>query len=310
MHRNNQIINYNAISVDPLELPEFKKNGIQADALRLDKIHPVISGNKWFKLRNYLAEAIEKKSDRLITFGGAYSNHIVATACAANEAGFRSLGFIRGEEIINLSHTLQISRQFGMELEFISREKYKRKNEQEFKIALLKKYPGSLIIPEGGSGISGIEGCREIVSLVEKNRYTHIFCAIGTGTMYIGLANASEPQQYIIGIPVLRGIKNLKDIRGDQLIDEQKTKFCQIHDGYDFGGYAKKKPELLDFMNRLYGQSGIPTDFVYTGKLFYAAVDLAKKKYFPPGTRLLIIHSGGLQGNLSLPEGSLAFEYK
>ena len=306
----NQIINYKAASIDPIELPEFKRSGIQADALRLDKIHPVISGNKWFKLKHYLTEARQKKAAGLITFGGAYSNHIVATACAAFQSGSKSIGFIRGENGLHPSPSLQLAKQFGMKLEFICRQDYKRRSDPDFIKSTMKKYPDFHFIPEGGSGMTGIKGCMEMLALVEKNRYSHILCAIGTGTMYNGLAIASEPQQYIVGIPVLKGMKNLSDIGGEQYIDRQKLNFCKIEDGYHFCGYAKKKPALIDFMNRLYQLSGIPTDFVYTAKLFYAATDLANKKYFSPGARLLIIHSGGLQGNLSLPAGSLRFEYK
>lgn len=296
------------VPTENLAIPEIIAKDIEADVLRLDKIHPIVSGNKWFKLKNYLSEALKKEYKTIITFGGAYSNHIIATAFAAKLAGLTAIGIIRGEESPQSSHTLQLAREYGMKLQFLARNKYQeiRESVSEYE-DLLQKFPGAYIIPEGGFGSPGIKGSEEILNLVQKDKYSHILCAIGTGTMWIGLANAMNHGQYIVGIPVLKGVTELISKFQPLLIDAEKISYCDIQYGYHFGGYARRKPELIDFMNSFYAMTGVPTDFVYTGKLFYAMTDLIEKNYFSPGSKLLIIHSGGLQGNLSLSPGTLNF---
>ena len=296
-----------AVTIDTLKLGLFNENNIQVDVLRLDKIHPVISGNKWFKLKYYLQEALENNLHTLLTFGGAYSNHIIAVASAANEAGIASVGIIRGDRPQTLSATLQDAEKYGMHLQFISRDEYKQKNDTALIGELTRAFPGSLIIPEGGSGANGLKGSAEILSLADSTQYSHIICAIGTGTMYCGLINSSGKKQKIIGICVLKGMSDLLLQYAPVLKDADKINDCVVKYDYHFGGYAKKNIELIDFMNTLYIQTGLPTDFVYTGKLLYAVTDLVQKKYFPVHSRLLVIHSGGLQGNASLPRGMLAF---
>jgi 1-aminocyclopropane-1-carboxylate deaminase len=285
----------------------LKEKGISAAILRLDKIHPHISGNKWFKLKYYLQEADEKKNTGIITFGGAYSNHIVAAACAAQLKSLKSIGIIRGEEAAVLSPTLLQAKVFGMELVFISREKYKNKDDASFLNKLQRAYEDYLIIPEGGAGATGAKGCSEITGFAGKESYTHILCAIGTGTMFAGLLNVASPNQSVIGVPVLKGITDF--LQQVEYMIEKKESIANSRFFYDyhFGGYANNKPALIDFMNNFYRETGIPTDFVYTGKLFFAVNDLLQKNYFTPGSRLLIIHSGGLQGNSGLPKDTLIF---
>ncbi|MBS1599115.1 MAG: pyridoxal-phosphate dependent enzyme [Bacteroidetes bacterium] len=296
------------VPTERLELTEFAEKGVEADVLRLDKIHPIISGNKWFKLKTYFDDAAQKEYETIITFGGAYSNHVIAAAYAAKESGFKSIGIIRGEESPRLSHTLTQAREYGMRLVFINRDKYQDMRESVTDNEdLLQKFPGAYIIPEGGQGKHGVTGSEAILELVQKNNYSHIICAIGTGTMFAGLVNASTSGQYIVGIPVLKGVGSLLEQFGPFLRDAKKIKHCSIQYDYHFGGYAKRKPELIDFMNRIYAETRIPTDFVYTAKMFYAAVDLVTKNYFARGSKLLLIHSGGLQGNLSLSPGTLNF---
>jgi 1-aminocyclopropane-1-carboxylate deaminase/D-cysteine desulfhydrase-like pyridoxal-dependent ACC family enzyme len=169
-----------------------------------------------------------------------------------------------------------------MQLEFISREQYRKKDDPEFLAGLTARYPGAIIIPEGGAGPPGISGSMDILRTTDSSPYSHILCAVGTGTTYKGLAAAAAPGQQVIGISVLET-------------------------PYHFGGYARHTPELLDFMNHFYHAAGIPSDFVYTGKLFYAVLDLIRKDHFPPNSRILVIHSGGLQGNRSLTPGVLDF---
>ena len=294
-------------STDRAELPEFAQQAIRVDILRLDRIHPVVSGNKWFKLKEHLRIAVEKRNPGIVTFGGAWSNHIVATAFAARAAGLQATGIIRGESAGTLSDTLQTAAGYGMRLEFISRKEYKRKEEPEFLNRLATAYPNAYILPEGGGGPAGIKGSEEIGRLAGKAPYSHVLCAIGTGTMFLGLARAAAPPQKIIGIPVLKGLHHFLADSKQWITDPGQLARCRIADGYHFGGYARKTEELLSFMRRLYACTGIPTDFVYTGKLLYAVMDMTNKGAFPPGSGLLVIHSGGLQGNRSLPPATLDF---
>jgi len=270
------------LSIDNVNLQELDQHSVQMDVLRLDKIHPVISGNKWFKLKEYLSIAITEGRRRLVTFGGAWSNHILAAACAAHHAGLSSTGIIRGERPANPSLTLRGAEEYGMQLEFISRSAYSQKNEPAFLADLTARCPDAIIVPEGGAGEPGIKGSMDILRQIDSSPYSHILCAVGTGTTYKGLMAAAAPGQEVIGISVLTP-------------------------PYHFGGYARHTPALLDFMNSWYHSTGIPSDIVYTGKLFYAALDMIRKDLFPPGSRLLLIHSGGLQGNRSLPPGTLHF---
>jgi 1-aminocyclopropane-1-carboxylate deaminase len=295
------------ISVDPVGYSLFHEKNIRVEMLRLDKIHPVISGNKFFKLKYHLQSAVENNCKGMLTFGGAWSNHIVATAYSAALNNLHSIGIIRGEKPERLSATLVAASGYGMQLEFESRAVYRTKNSHEFLHSLQEKFPGYYIIPEGGSGASGIKGASEIMDWVQKEDYSHIVCAVGTGTMYIGIVNNTLPGQIIIGIPVLKGLKNLTD----QLIQffnrKERKPDCIFFYDYHFGGYAKYREELIRFMNEFYTQTLIPSDIVYTGKLLYAITDLARKDYFPAGSRVLVIHSGGLQGNSSLKKGTLIF---
>jgi 1-aminocyclopropane-1-carboxylate deaminase len=273
------------------------------DVLRLDEIHPVVSGNKWFKLKNYLQDAQERHKKTILTFGGPYSNHIVATAAACQYFNLESIGIIRGERPRNLSHSLQQALSCNMKLYFISRSDYKTKSIPGE--ALAKVDPKDIyIVKEGGYGKMGMTGAKEILRELNSNDYTHILAAVGTGTMLSGLIAAAHPGQSIIGIPVLQD--DSLEHKISALLPGTKQSFQLLYD-YHFGGYAKTSPELIRFINHWYQQTGIPTDFVYTGKLFYALNDLLKKDFFQKDSKILVIHSGGLQGNLSLPNGTLIF---
>ncbi len=275
---------------------------ITADVLRLDLIHPLISGNKYFKLKEYLKEAVASNSKTVITFGGAFSNHIVATAAACNVIGLQSVGIIRGEEPSVLSTTLLKAKELEMDLVYISREAYKSK---EIPNKVWQQYPGSYIIPEGGYGIKGVEGAKEILGN-DTLSYTHIIAATGTGTTLAGLIEASQKEQQIIGISVLKNNFSLSGEINKLLPDPKKDCFKLMHE-YHFGGYAKFNTDLIQFMNLWYMHTAIPSDFVYTAKVFYAFAELCKQGFFPDKSKILLIHSGGLQGNLSLPKRTLIF---
>lgn len=270
------------------------------DVLRTDLIHPVCSGNKFFKLKYYLLDAILKKHTRITTYGGAWSNHVVASAFAARQCGLKSTGIIRGESPEFLSNTLLEAAKQGMELKFVSRNNYL---ESPSANVLVKE---EYIIPQGGLGPLGVKGAAEMLDYTLKEKYTHICCASGTGTMLAGLMTAASfPNQKFVGIAVLRNT-GLKETVENLMQNSPIPNFEIIFDYY-FGGYAKKNEDLISFMNSFYVLSRIPTDFVYTGKLMFGISDLVKNDYFPEGSRILAIHSGGLQGNNSLKTGTLRY---
>lgn len=292
--------------IQTLDETLFKKKSVTVSVLRTDRIHPVISGNKWFKLKYHLQEAIEQGYRGIISFGGAYSNHLVATAYAGKLAGIPTKAVVRGECPPNFSPTLQTLSAFDMQLHFVSREDYRDK--QQMEAVLSKQYPGFYWIPEGGQSPLGVKGAREILTGIDLTTFSHIICAVGTGTMMAGLLASALPQQRVCGIPVLK----IDELTGMALkIYIGAHSYHKNHEllfGFHEGGYAKKNKGLIDFMNELYQKQSLPTDFVYTGKLFKAIYALVHKGHFPTGSHLLAIHSGGLQGNLSLPTGSLCYD--
>lgn len=292
-------LKFENITVDKISLPVFAEKKIEVSVLRLDKIHPVISGNKWFKLRFYLEDALQQKKKTIVTFGGAYSNHIVATSAACKLKHFKSIGIIRGEEAAELSHTLLQAKEMGMQFCFINREDYREK-----RIPAQIQNDENYFIPEGGYREKGMKGAATILDHCNKNNFTHYCCAVGTGTMMAGLIKASLPGQSVIGISVMKNNFELEKDVTSLLNGEDNFKI--IHD-HHFGGFAKYNSELIDFMNWFYKQTAIPTDFVYTGKLFFAVIELIKKDFFPLNSKLLLIHSGGLHGNASLQKGKLIF---
>ena len=281
-------------------------NSIQWDVLRLDLIHPVISGNKYFKLRFYLEQAINAGHKEILTFGGAYSNHILASAFAAHKAGLSSIGIIRGEEPANWSPTLTDAKSLGMKLIFTERERFSAMSRLAPE-KLSDSFPGTTIIPEGGYGTTGMLGAKEIQAMIHPGQYNWLACACGTGTMMAGLVHGSDPGQKILGIPVLKNYVEMDDDIRSLLPATEKVQEIYLDHNYHFGGYAKQTGELISFMNFFYHMYAVPTDFVYTAKLMFAIRDLISKGFFPGGSRILAIHSGGLQGNRSLKKGILDF---
>ncbi|HEY4291043.1 MAG TPA: pyridoxal-phosphate dependent enzyme [Puia sp.] len=291
----------------PTQPLAINAGSIVADVLRLDLIHPIISGNKWFKLKGHLHQALLSPAPAILTFGGAWSNHLVATAFAAKQLGLPAIGIIRGERSPTPSATLKDAAAYGMTLIFVSREEYARKDQPDYLEELTRRYPGVYIIPEGGGGEAGMRGSEDILRGINAANYTHILCAIGTGTTFLGLVRASTPGQQIIGVPILKGFDTLEAIDKDNILSPELRDRCRLLPGFHFGGYARHPQQLLDFMNRFYRETGIPSDIVYTGKLFYALEQGLSQSLFPTHSRLLVIHSGGLQGNQSLPPGKLNF---
>ncbi|MBO9566528.1 MAG: pyridoxal-phosphate dependent enzyme [Niastella sp.] len=299
-----QPVDYTKAIVQPIPNESWHAKGVHADVLRLDLIHPVLSGNKWFKLKYYLQQAKAQKQG-ILTFGGAYSNHLVATAIACKLEDIPAIGIVRGEPATTLSPTLLEVQTYGMQLQFVSRTTFQ--DEQALIASMQEAYPGYLIVPAGGQGAEGVRGATEILSLANRQAYTQIACAIGTGTMFTGLIKALFPHQHALGFSSLK----IADHQHNSILDFIKThaapsRFSVIYD-YHFGGYARKNSTLIDFMNNLYKTYTLPTDFVYTGKLMYGINELIHNDYFPIDSRILLIHSGGLQGNRSLAPGILTF---
>ena len=285
------------------ELHGFADNINKLAVLRLDLLHPVVSGNKWFKLRYYLEDALSLNKKMIATFGGAYSNHIVAAAFAAGKAQLLCTGYIRGDADAVPGPTLLQARSFGMNTVFVSRDAYRDKDK------IIEKFngPDTYWINEGGYGPLGAKGAATILDIPGTGQYSHILCATGSGTMMAGLVKAARPGQEIIGVSVLKNHLSLEtEVRA--LLDgsENSKPFSFIH-GYHFGGYARHPQPLMDFMKEAWERWQLPTDIVYTSKLLFAVKDLVNKSYFPPESKVLVIHSGGLQGNNSLPPNTLAF---
>ena len=261
---------------------------------REDLLHPIISGNKFRKLKYNLEEAKQKNKKTLLTFGGAFSNHILAVAGAGAEFGFNTIGVIRGEELennINDNPTLSQAKDFGMQFHFISRDLYREKETQSFILQLKEKFGDFYLLPEGGTNFLAIKGCEEILTVEDKTFFTHVVCSTGTGGTFSGLVNSSTENQQLIGFSSLKGAF-LSDVIRNFVT---KSNWI-INDDYHFGGYGKVNCELIQFINAFYKQTKIPLDPIYTGKMVYGVMDLIEKDFFPPNAKILMIHSGGLQG--------------
>lgn len=256
-------------------------------------VHPYISGNKFRKLKYNLIEAKHQKKEILLTFGGAFSNHVAAVASAGKEFGFSTVGIIRGEELIHKvedNPTLKFAKQCGMVFKFISREDYKNKTSKLFIQNLKNEFEDFYLIPEGGTNQLAIKGCEEILTDDDKE-FDYICCSVGTGGTISGLINSSFPHQKILGFPALKG----------DFLQEEISKFATNYDwelitDYHFGGYAKINTELISFINQFKNEYNIPLDPVYTGKMMFGVFDLFKKGFFPKDSKILTIHTGGLQG--------------
>ena len=259
---------------------------------RLDLIHPQISGNKFFKLKYNLLAARQQGFEKVLTFGGAYSNHIAATAFASHKFGFQSLGMIRGEELAQrpFNPTLATAQQFGMQLEFISRNAYRQKDQPDFLQHLQQQYPDFYLIPEGGTNALAVQGCREILT-AEDAQFDLICCAVGTGGTFAGLIEASQQHQQLLGFSALKG-----DFLTHEVAQLTTKRNWRILDDYCCGGYAKTTPELIQFIQTFEQRYNIPLEQVYTGKMLRGIFDLIDQDKIGPDQKILLIHTGGLQG--------------
>jgi 1-aminocyclopropane-1-carboxylate deaminase len=283
--------------IEPLNPIWYQPYAQKVDMLRLDMLHPVISGNKWFKLKHNLRFAIEKGYDTILTFGGAYSNHLVATAAAAKEYGLKSIGIVRGIYARDeYTATLRDCAVGGMKLVFVSREDYNKKEDALWLENLSKQYDDPYIIPEGGANERGREGAEEIADFV-LSQYTHICVSVGTGTTLAGIRNALPIKQIVLGFAPMNDGKYLEKEIAPHI---KGNKSFVVFDRWSFGGFGKWNDKLLAFMNNFYQLNQIPLDFVYTAKMMYGVEQLLKENYFSHMGKVLCIHTGGLQGNSSI----------
>lgn len=287
-------------------LIENKKNNITIKVARLDLIHPIVSGNKLFKLFYFIEKALQQHKKNIVTKGGAYSNHLIATAYYCKEKNLHSIGIIRGEQPLHLNHTLNACKELGMKLIFVPRKIFDGiQNINQLK-EIFHADEDSFFIPEGGYHPLGASGASLIMTHPDLQNASHICTALGTSTTLAGLIMKSTPAQQIIAIPALKGLLDVQK-RLDFLLENSTYTPPIIWNEYHFGGYAKSTPELFDFMNRFYANFQIPSDFVYTGKAFYAVMDKLENGYFPVNSNIVIIHTGGLQGNQSISETTFIF---
>lgn len=268
-------------------------NSISVTIKRDDLLHPVVSGNKFRKLKYNLLQAKCENKKTLLTFGGAFSNHIAAVAYAAQENGFQSIGIIRGDELrdkIENNPTLQFAQECGMQFEFVSREVYRLKKETSFLTSIQQHFGDFYLVPEGGTNPQAVKGCEEILT-PEDSKFDYICCAVGTGGTISGIINSTLPHQKVMGFPALKG-----DFLQDEIRIFVQNENWELNTEYHFGGYGKVNEELIHFINQFYQDTKIPLDPVYTGKMVYGVFDLIQKNYFPAHSNILLIHTGGLQG--------------
>lgn len=269
------------------------RQGVELWLKREDLIHPTVSGNKFRKLKYNLEAAKSNACKTLVTFGGAFSNHIAAVAAAGELYHFKTVGIIRGEELetnIQCNPTLQFAKNKGMAFQFVSRSAYRQKAEAAFITNLKNQYPNCYMLPEGGTNELAIKGCEEILS-EQDSTFDVICCAVGTGGTIAGLINSAQSHQKILGFPALKG-----NFLTDEIRKFAKRNNWQLVNDYHFGGYAKINRDLIAFINNSYQNYGLKLDPIYTGKMIYGIMDLIDRGYFNPNTKILAIHTGGLQG--------------
>lgn len=277
--------------------PLLAKAEVTLRLKREDQLHPIVSGNKFRKLKYNLIKAKELGYTKVLTFGGAYSNHIVATAAAGQLTGFETIGVIRGDELgkdlqntLAQNSTLHNAHEYGMQFDFVERSMYREKMQPHILNLLKEKHGDCFVIPEGGTNVLAVKGCAEIITAQDKD-FDAICIALGTGGSMAGVINGSYAHQEIVGFPALKG-----DFLKEELKKYTEKENWKLITDYHFGGYAKVNKELIDFINTFKKEQKISLDPIYTGKMIFGVFDLVKNGFFRKNTRILAIHTGGLQG--------------
>lgn len=282
------------IPLSDINHPLLKEHNVKLFVKRDDLIHPFISGNKWRKLKYNIEEMKRQKKDLLLTFGGAYSNHILAVAAAGNKFVFKTIGIIRGEKPAEMNPVLKKAEDLGMKLHYISREEYRRKETKELLKSLENTFGDFYLVPEGGANELGVKGCAEIIREIKIN-YTYICCCCGTGTTLAGIAQSLAKDKKAIGFCVHKGGEGVEENTGKWTGNSNNY---TLVNNYHFGGFAKSTNELKQFTDEFSMQTSIPVEPVYTAKMFFGIFDLVEKGFFKSGSVLVAIHTGGIHNYL------------
>ena len=300
---NKNFFNTENSILEKLESDDWIKRGIELYIKRDDLIHPLVSGNKWRKLKHNVIHAQANNYKGILTFGGAFSNHLIATASACEILGFKAIGMVRGDELNSTSNdTLKSCVNLGMKLIFLSRNTYKNRNNIDFQNELKSLYSDYFIVPEGGANLFGILGCKEILKEIPFTP-DHIFVAQGTSTTSCGILLSKAVYSILHVVPVLKGddsYNEMLNLLNLATLDEKKSmellSNVHFHNDYHFGAYGKYTPPLIDFIKRIKKLHKLPLDHVYTGKVFYALFEELKKPIYD-NKKIVFIHTGGLQGS-------------
>ena len=285
------------VPIQKINDPLLDKHNVKLFIKRDDLLDPIISGNKFRKLKYNLQEAKANNLDTLLTIGGAYSNHIHAVSYAGHKFGFKTIGVIRGEETLPLNPTLSEAKSFGMKFIYVSREDYRNKAKSYFIEKLRSGFPDFYLVPEGGSNSLAVKGCTEILDNTELD-FDYVCCASGTGGTISGIICYLDGEKKVLGFPALKNAAFLKNDISRLIYDYNTIQYenWDLNLDYHFGGYAKFSVELIEFINRFRKNHGIQLDPIYTGKMLFGIYDLVQNGYFEQGSTILSIHTGGLQG--------------
>jgi len=295
--------NFDVSPTTPLQRIEhelFHEHGVELYIKREDLVHPQISGNKWYKLKHNLQYAKQQGYTRLVSFGGAFSNHLHALAYAGQQFSFETLGFVRGERIEPLNPTLADAEQWGMRLEFLNRSDYRQRRDAEFVAQLVEPFQPCFIIPEGGANQWALAGCAEIVAGIKSqlSDFDYVCLPCGTGATLAGVVAALDERVEVFGFSALKGATSLAGEIAAMIAEfsDTNTTQWQLVDKFHCGGFAKITPELVAFMQNWQQQTGVALDPIYTGKMMLGLCELVKRGYFPAGAKVVTVHTGGMQG--------------
>lgn len=283
----------NNIRIQTIHQDRYAQQQLSIQLLRLDHIHPFISGNKWFKLKYNLLAALQAKKKTLLSFGGAYSNHLHALAYAGKLFQFKTIGIVRGEEL--RTPTIEDCIHWGMTLHYMPRGSYQLRYESDFIHEIQQRYPEAFLIPEGGNNTEGLRGCSEILNHIDVTHYSHIACAVGTGATMRGLLQSLTHPTCVLGFSALKKCEQEQQYLHQAYPSHRWQLIPDMH----FGGFAKRNQTLLAFQHTFREQHQVELDYVYTAKMMYQLNQYIEQGWFPEGSKILAIHTGGVQGNRS-----------
>ncbi len=302
MYNFSKHINEDAATIVPVKLPNAPSN-VNIFMKRIDLVHPIISGNKWYKMKYNIAEMLNQGKDTLLTFGGAYSNHLHAAAYAGKIFGLKTIGLLRGEEHLPLNETLKSSIDNGMEIHYVDRSRFRERESEAFLDEVKQKFGEVFILPLGGTNEIALKGCAEIVEQIDMD-FDYICSASGSGGTFAGIVAGLEGSKKGIAFPALKGGEFLEGIISDLVFEYSGKKYSNwsLNTDYHFGGFAKLTRELVEFTKEFKRLNEFELDYIYTNKMMFGIAELIKSGYFKSGETIVAIHSGGLQGNLGMME--------